>query len=189
MVPLEGDRILVLSGNITQVVYLCQVHSRQNEHDCRRPLQTGPNSSNKVVTPPGHCQSHIPTVGSPHSRPLCHEIHHKVCDLCVPNTRQRALDTDALAMSWEGIFACAFPPHQILNQVLQKFSQTRCCSLVLVALWWPKQVWFPTLQRLSRDRPVPLPPWDKMLKQPRSDVYHQFPCFLNLHAWRLYNPP
>ena len=36
--------------------------------------------------------------------------------------------------------------------------------------------------------PIPLPPWDKMLKQPRSDVHHQNPRMLNLHAWKLSRP-
>ena len=30
----------------------------------------------------------------------------------------------------------------------------------------------------------PLPPWEKLLKQPKSDIYHQNPKILNLHAWK-----
>ena len=57
----------------------------------------------------------------------------------------RAFFTDALAMSWEVIFTYAFPPQQILQQVLQKFSQTSQCFLILVAPFWPKQTWFTDL--------------------------------------------
>ena len=42
----------------------------------------------------------------------------------------RALDIDALAMS--------FSPQQILTQVLNKCSQMRCCTLILVAPFWLK---------------------------------------------------
>ena len=74
-----------------------------------------------------------------------------------PTPDHRALSTDNLVMSWEGIFAYVFPPQLILNQVLQTFSWTRCCCLILVALLWPKQIWFPTFQRLSWEQPILLP--------------------------------
>ena len=69
-------------------------------------------------------------------------------------TDHRAVFTDALAMSWEGIFAYAFPPQQILHQVIQKFDKTSHCLLILVAPFWPKQMWFADLQRLSGKKPI-----------------------------------
>ena len=100
----------------------------------------------------------------------------------------RAIFPDAQAMSWEGIFAYAFPSQQILIQVLQKFNQTKQSLLILVAPFWPKQAWFADLQRLTGEKPIPFPPWDKMLKQPTSDVYHHKPRMFNLHAWKLSRP-
>ena len=67
-----------------------------------------------------------------------------------PTPDHRALFTNALAKSWEGIFANAFPPQKILPQVLQKFRQTKQCLLILIAPFWPKQMWFVDLQKLTR---------------------------------------
>ena len=100
-----------------------------------------------------------------------------------------AMDVDALSISWEGLNAYAFPPQQILTKVLQKVKDTKNLSLILIAPKWPKQLWFPLLLRLADPHPIKLPVWDKMLKQPRSDRYHQNPALLNLHAWRLQKKP
>ena len=41
-------------------------------------------------------QSHIPTMGIPQSRPLCHEIQHKVCNLLCPQHQTAELLTQML---------------------------------------------------------------------------------------------
>ena len=96
-----------------------------------------------------------------------------------------ALDVDALSISWEGLNAYAFPPQQILTRVLNKVKETRCLSLILIAPRWPKQLWFPLLLQLADPNPLKLPVWNNMLKQPRSNRFHQNPAMLDLHAWRL----
>ena len=98
----------------------------------------------------------------------CHKVQHQVSNLCA--TDSRALDSDALVISWEKIFTFAFPPYQILTHVL---------TLIVVAT-----VMVSRPSELAQRHPMPLPHWEKMLKQPRS-VFHQNPCMLNLHAWRL----
>ena len=96
-----------------------------------------------------------------------------------------AIDVDALSISWEGMNAYAYPPHQIMTQVLTKVRETKSLSLILIAPMWPKQLWYPLLLQLADPNPIKLPTWTKMLRQPRSDRYHQNPSLLNLHAWRL----
>ena len=61
-------------------------------------------------------------------------------------------------MDWEGIFAETFPLQQMLTQALQKFNQTKFCTLILVALFWPKQTWFIDLQTTPRNNQSPFPP-------------------------------
>ena len=92
-------------------------------------------------------------------------------------------------MDWEGMFAYAFPSQQILPQVLRKFQQAQVCILLLKAPYWPKHSWFLDLLNLSGRTSIPLPPWEKLLKQPRSDMYHQNPQVLNLYAWKLSKLP
>jgi len=99
-----------------------------------------------------------------------------------------ALDVDALSISWEGFDAYAFPPHVIMTSVLRKFEETKFCRLVLIAPHLPQQSWFPLLMALKSGGPLPLPPTRTMLKQPQSDVFHQDPGSLRLHAWLLQRP-
>ena len=102
-----------------------------------------------------------------------------------PVPDSQAWEVDALAIDWEGISAYAYPPQQILSQVLTKFQNTQNCRLIIVAPWWPIQAWFPILNSLAIQPPIQLPQWDKLLKQPRSDLYHNNVKMLNLHAWLL----
>jgi len=70
-----------------------------------------------------------------------------------PVPDELAIETDALQMDLEGIQAYAYPPHQILGNLLQKFQKTQNCSLIVVAPYWPKQTWLPLLNRLSSQSP------------------------------------
>ena len=116
--------------------------------------------------------------------------YNKRCPVFVsPVPDPLALETDALSFPWEGLFAYAFPPHQILLPVLRKFRDTSLCRLILVAPHWANQQWFPLLLELAVDQPLELPLWPRMLRQPQSDVFHQDPAFLRLHAWLLVRRP
>jgi len=111
---------------------------------------------------------------------------NRQCQLYVsPVPDSQAWEVDALSLDWNGLVAYAYPPQQILSQVLNKFQETHCCALILVAPLWPRQAWYPSLKKLSQEGPWKIPAWKKMLKQPQSDVYHSNPEVLNLHGWRL----
>jgi ribonuclease HI len=96
-----------------------------------------------------------------------------------------AWEVDALSISWENLDAYAFPPHVILTSVLRKFRETKSCRLILVAPRVETFSWFPTLQELTVEPPLPLPPTRTMLRQPQSDRFHSYPESLRLHAWLL----
>jgi hypothetical protein len=64
-------------------------------------------------------------------------------DLCSETTGRG----DALSVSWEGIFAYAFPPPILIPKVLMKVRQENCLIL-LVAPLAPHQSWFPHLLEL-----------------------------------------
>jgi len=97
-----------------------------------------------------------------------------------------AMGVDALSVSWKGFLAYAFPPTAIVSKVLNKVEREDCV-VILVAPLWTRQVWFPTLLELLVDVPVQLPSKQKLLKQPQSNVYHDNPQMMQLHAWRLSN--
>ena len=99
-----------------------------------------------------------------------------------------ALDVDALSMSWEGLDAYAYPPHVIMQAVLNKFRETRQCRIILVAPSLTTFSWFPLLQELTQEPPLWIPPPRVMLRQPQSDLFHRDPESLHLHAWLLRKP-
>ncbi|XP_070183308.1 uncharacterized protein [Littorina saxatilis] len=95
-----------------------------------------------------------------------------------------AWGTNALDIPWTGLEAYAFPPFQLLSQVLRKAELERP-SLLLVTPLWPSQPWFPDLLRLARGPPIPLALVPGELVQPRTGVPHGHPQSLNHHVWRL----
>lgn len=96
-----------------------------------------------------------------------------------------ALAVDALAISWQGWYAYAFPPTAILLKVLRKLENETDCTLIVIAPAWPKQQWFPLLLELSADHPLLLPVGRTLLRQPQSAIFHPRPEIFQLHAWRL----
>jgi ribonuclease HI len=111
---------------------------------------------------------------------------NKKCPLFVsPYPDPRALDCDALNISWEGMVVYAFPPRAILSQVLAKARETRNLRMILVAPDWARQTWYPTLRSLVVTAPFRLPTGRTMLMQPASDLFHEDPEAMGLHGWLL----
>ena len=57
--------------------------------------------------------------------------------------------------------------------------------MTLVAPLWPEKEWFADLLLLLTQPPLVLPCWDRLLRQPHCNLFHQGAHALNLHAWRL----
>jgi hypothetical protein len=98
----------------------------------------------------------------------------------------KALAVNALAVSWDGMNAYAFPPTPLIQAVLNKVMTDKV-RLCLIAPCWPSQAWFPTLLELLTDHPRRLPKWDHLLWHPLGRVYYKYssPSFYKLHAWKL----
>ena len=99
----------------------------------------------------------------------------------------KAIGVDALSAKWTGDLYM-FPPTALLNKVLLKLQQEPCV-VTLIAPAWPQQPWYPLLLAMLVDWPIQLPDWPRLLKQPRSDLFHPNPQIYKLHAWRLSNRP
>ena len=96
----------------------------------------------------------------------------------------KALDIDALSMSWDGLSAYAYPPLPILSRVISK-ARAYGPQLILIAPLWPAQPWFPDLLELCHLPPLKLSVGKGDLVQPRSGIPHPNPEKLCLHAWLL----
>ena len=101
-----------------------------------------------------------------------------------PIPDSQAAATDALSMSWKGMWAYAFPPTTILMKVLNKIISDKC-KVMLIAPAYPTANWFQVVLSLLIEEPVQLPVTRDMLKQPRAEIFHTNPEKLQLHAWIL----
>jgi hypothetical protein len=93
----------------------------------------------------------------------------------------RAYAVDVMSLSWEGMFAYAFPPFRFLAPVLHKITGEKY-RIIVIAPPWPKQAWFANLLHLSCARPVVLILKRNLLSQFKGGVVHLSPERLHLHA-------
>lgn len=68
-----------------------------------------------------------------------------------------AFATDAMTISWNMMSAYAFPPLAMIPRVLDKLIRSKNCRVLLIAPYWPRQMWFPRLLTLKTGEPVSLP--------------------------------
>ena len=95
---------------------------------------------------------------------------------------------DALSLDWDGLYAYAFPPPVLLQQVLSKVRASRSLRMLLVAPYWPARLWFPDLLDLAEGDPFPLPAWPNLLVHSVTKQPHQDPDKFALHGWMLCSP-
>ena len=100
-----------------------------------------------------------------------------------PFLHKMAWATDALSISWNGIWAYAFPLLPLIPKVLQKICENT--EVVLVALWWSSKAWSTELLELSVEPTKALPAIERLLSHPTSGIFHKNPQVFKLHAWRL----
>ena len=114
--------------------------------------------------------------------------NRKLPVFCSRTHHPQAWATDALALSWDGFDAYAFPPFSVVHKVLLKMQSSRT-RVLLVAPNWPRQPWFPLLLHMLTDLPVELPPVPDLVSQDRGRVFHPRVQDLHLTAWRLSGIP
>ena len=122
--------------------------------------------------------------GNPNIDLFATSLNFKVTTFVSPVPDPKAYAVDAMSLSWEGMFAYAFPPFRFLAPVLHKIAGEKC-RIILIAPAWPKQAWFADLLRLSYANPLVLPLKPNLLSQFKGSVVHLYPERLHLHAWLL----
>ena len=103
---------------------------------------------------------------------------------CLWMIHQQAFATDAMSVSWQNMFANAFPPIQMIPRVLQHMKKFHC-KIILIAPHWPRQYWFPQLLKMLLAYPVKLTSWKNLLSQVKGQILHPDPQSLKLTAWLL----
>jgi hypothetical protein len=74
----------------------------------------------------------------PHVDLFATSLNHKLETFVSPVPDPLSFAVDAMSLSWDGMFAYAFPPFRFLLQVLLKIKQSDC-KIILIAPVWPKQ--------------------------------------------------
>ena len=108
--------------------------------------------------------------------------NRKLPEFCSLFPHPLACHQDALEMSWDKMFAYAFPPLAILNQVLRKVASERVI-LILIAPQWTRREWYPLLLDLLIDVPYRLPVLWNIVTQEQGTHLHHNPAELSLVAW------
>ena len=140
--PPGGTDTSVLGGSTSSITQ-GSLHPRCCEPGGGPPVQDGPSPRIVKASPRGGG----PPVGSVwHGlrRPvrLCRD--NTLQDLVLPNGRGGSLGLDALSHKWPEGLLYAFPPLQLIPQVLHRVTVGRY-KVLLIAPQWPRKHWFPRL--------------------------------------------
>ena len=69
-----------------------------------------------------------------------------------------AMQVDAFTVDWSKWLSYAYPPFSILDRCLAKLDADRVQDMILIAHIWPTALFFRTMLRHMKARPVLLPP-------------------------------
>ena len=128
-------------------------------------------------------------VGTPNIDLFATRLNNRLPVFVSPMRDPLALNVDALSMTWEEMYACAFPRFVMLGRVLDRILRDHPCEMILVAPKWPNQCWYARLMELLVDYPLALPIRKDILTQPYNQRRHQSLQAVALHAWRLSSDP
>ena len=111
-------------------------------------------------------------------------LNKKMAIFCTWDHHPLAYAVDAFSVTWNQMFAYAFPPICLIPKVLEHMKQGHC-QVILIAPQWPRRHWYPDLLQLCIANPIKLPVTHNLLSQPNTIIYHPDPEVFNLNAWLL----
>lgn len=96
---------------------------------------------------------------------------------------------NALTMNWDGLYGYAYPPIALIPRVLRKILRHPSAMVILIAPFWPSQIWFRPLTNLLTDLPRRLQEKWNLLRNSETHAIYPEPGKLRLTAWRLSADP
>ena len=79
--------------------------------------------------------------------------------------------TDAMQQIWSNQYLYAFPPFSMINKVLKKIAHDQVKRMLIVAPTWQSQVWYPTLLKMSIEKPLLLPHHPHLLLNHQAQIH------------------
>ena len=120
--------------------------------------------------------------GSPSLDLFATHLNMKLPLYCSLVPDPQAVFEDAFRLPWDNLDVYAFPPFPLVGRVVARVRETPNLSMTLVAPLWPEKGWFADLLLLLAQPPLALPRWDRLLRQPHFNRFHQGVHALNFHA-------
>jgi hypothetical protein len=121
-------------------------------------------------------------LGTPHINLFASRYNNKLPTFCSLRPDPEALASDALSLSWSGLWGYAFPPIPMVPRSLGH-ARRYPCRILMVAPRWERQPWFPTILEMLYQFPMELPVTKTMLRFDRTNLFHPDPAFLKLTVW------
>ena len=150
----------------------------------RLSVQEREHCSDRMVTESASDKPDISHLGYSSSGSICTRLNRKLQLFVSPVPDPEAYATDALNLSWMGMWAYAFPPYPLILSCLRKI-QNEECIVCLIAPLWEGQAWYPLLMVIAPL--LRLPAKKDLLCQPVSRMLQPIPQVFRLHAWLLCN--
>ncbi len=158
--------------------------TREVECGSRHAVKNGPDFTNGMVSSPISISDDLSEVGDSSHRLICNREECQASCICVSGSESKGACDRCSELELGGMFAYAYPPTAILKQVLQKIREDSC-HVILIAPYWPAQVWFVDLMELSGGNLMKLPQVRYLLSQPLTGAFHRNLEHLDLAAWNL----
>ena len=99
---------------------------------------------------------------------------------------------NALTQNWDALYGYAYPPPPpiaLLPRVLRKIRLHPTAEVILVAPFWPSQIWFHPLTQMLVDFPRRLPDKCNLLKNSKTGELYPEPSKLRLVALKISASP
>ena len=163
-----------------------EVSSRRVQRPGRCTQPSRASCGDRVVSPPSGGESTSSYVGQSVDRPVRDLPQREAAPvlLACPGSTGRLRGCVSSSLGRPGPLP-AFPPFALVGRVIARVQQSSRVAMTLVAPLWPEKEWFADLLLLLTQPPLVLPCWDRLLRQPHCNLFHQGAHALNLHAWRL----
>lgn len=112
-------------------------------------------------------------------------LNFQVEKFCSWKPDPRSEFVNAFTMDWGKFdFIYIFSPFSLLNRCIRKIKTDKASGLI-VAPYWPTQVWFPALMEILTDNPIVINRKKKILTLPHLDRQHPLGKKLTLLACRV----
>ena len=129
-------------------------------------------------------QSVFRSIYTPQIDLFASKASHQLPEYCSRSRDPQAHAVDALSLDWTGMTAYAFPPIPMLLRVISKIAREGC-RVILVAPFWPRQLWFRPMVDLLAGLPKVLPDRADLLRDQHGAILSIPKVELHLTAWPL----